>query len=586
MVITQHQGNSWKDSSAPEAPHSPAEAFLQALFGNTPADQYLEIRTIPPIGRAQQHFVHFGDLQSQGWRHIVPLRFIGDFNIYFGVCPRVRCSGKKADVSRADCLWADIDHGWPDAWPESMPPPSAIVESSPGKYQVFWFLTEATHDLTVVEQIEDGLAATFGGDPAATDCARVLRLPGFPNLKYDSRPLSRLVELHSDRRFPLEQFEWLIPPCPTGNHNSNSRRHIEVNNQVSSGSRPTSRAKSEGARQEFRRLMAKLGVIPGDNPTWCFAHDDKREGGRASLSVDWQGCQFKCHSPRCGVHGGIAKLRRLAGETPPFVARMSSYEQEGVSERDRLVMALRDAGEAASADAVQSCHRDYRAYRCRGCGKTPAYPISCGLPLCPACMASRFFAFWEKHKGKLEGPLSLVLLTRDERFPLAKAAMKKARERFKEWRQRRKLECGLYALMPVVDGEQCRLSILLVIPQSEVGKIGEGRAFQVQIAADHSTERDACSWLADSLLRGATSWRSTTEMLALWSMLKGTPLVFGFGQWHAVRGGRCNVADKEKPACPFCGGELMSLGIVPRNSIAVEDGHSVWHPPPAVGPKS
>jgi hypothetical protein len=475
-------------------------------------------------------------------------------------------------------LWADIDHGWPVPWPVIVPPPSAIVETSPGKNQVYWFLSEAAFDLSLVEQIEDGLAAVLGADPAATDRARVLRLPGFPNLKYDSRPLSRLVELHPDRRFNLEQFKLLIPMCPPDVHSDNHQQ--KNHNHTATGSSNNFHAKSVGERQEFQRLMAKLGVVPGDNPTWCFAHQDKHEGGTRSLSVDWESCQFKCHSPRCGIHGGISKLRNLAGETPPFMDSMSNYEQGRVLQRERLVKALRDAGENASADAVQSCHRDYRAYRCKSCGKAPAYPISCGLPLCPSCLASRFFSFWEKHKAKLVGPLSLVLLTNDENFPLAKVSMKKVRDRFKEWRQRRNLECGLYALIPAVDGAQCQINVMLVIPQSEVDKIKDSRAFQVKTVARNATEGMACSWLADSLVNGATSWHSTQEMMALWSMLKGTPLVFGFGQWHAVRGGRSR-GNQEKIACPFCGGELETFGVVPGDSISTQDGHTIWHPHPS-----
>ena len=68
-------------------------------------------------------------------------------------------------------------------------------------------------------------------------------------------------------------------------------------------------------QEEFRSLFAQLGVFPGENPTWCPFHPD-REGlpgspPQKSLSVDWEKCVFKCHSPRCGEHGGFGRLRRL-----------------------------------------------------------------------------------------------------------------------------------------------------------------------------------------------------------------------------------------------------------------------------------
>ena len=66
---------------------------------------------------------------------------------------------------------------------DAVSPPSAIVSTSLGKYQILWRVDGFT-----LEQQESALkllAVTFGGDPACTDCNRVLRLPGFLNCKYD-----------------------------------------------------------------------------------------------------------------------------------------------------------------------------------------------------------------------------------------------------------------------------------------------------------------------------------------------------------------------------------------------------------------
>jgi DNA primase RepB-like protein len=51
-----------------------------------------------------------------------------------------------------------------------------------GKHQVIW----RVKGFTIPEQevMLKGLAETFGGDRACTDCARVFRLPGFFNRKY------------------------------------------------------------------------------------------------------------------------------------------------------------------------------------------------------------------------------------------------------------------------------------------------------------------------------------------------------------------------------------------------------------------
>ncbi len=65
----------------------------------------------------------------------------------------------------------------------------------------------------------------------------------------------------------------------------------------------------------FGWLFSMLDVYPEGNPTWCPWHPD-RQGlpGRIpqrSLSVDWDKCIFKCHSPRCGEHGGLERLGDL-----------------------------------------------------------------------------------------------------------------------------------------------------------------------------------------------------------------------------------------------------------------------------------
>ena len=65
---------------------------------------------------------------------------------------------------------------------DAVPAPSTILSTSPGKYQVLWRV-DGFH----FEQQEAALkllAVTFGGDPACTDCNRVLRIPGFLNRKY------------------------------------------------------------------------------------------------------------------------------------------------------------------------------------------------------------------------------------------------------------------------------------------------------------------------------------------------------------------------------------------------------------------
>jgi hypothetical protein len=86
---------------------------------------------------------------------------------------------------------------------DAVPPPNAVLSTSLGKYQILWRVDGFT-----LEQQEIALkllAVTFGGDPACTDCNRVLRLPGFLNYKYDPA-YSVTVEYPGDSSWNSDDF--------------------------------------------------------------------------------------------------------------------------------------------------------------------------------------------------------------------------------------------------------------------------------------------------------------------------------------------------------------------------------------------
>jgi hypothetical protein len=85
-----------------------------------------------------------------------------------------------------------------------VPPPTSILSTSPGKYQVLWRVEG--FDFASQEQMLKLLAVAFGGDPACTDCNRVLRVPGFLNRKYE--PAYRVtVEYPDDSIWTPDDFE-------------------------------------------------------------------------------------------------------------------------------------------------------------------------------------------------------------------------------------------------------------------------------------------------------------------------------------------------------------------------------------------
>ncbi len=72
---------------------------------------------------------------------------------------------------------------------DSVPVAYGNLSTSPNKYQALWRVNG--FDFERQESTLKLLAIAFGGDPACTDCNRVLRVPGFLNRKYSPRPSGR-----------------------------------------------------------------------------------------------------------------------------------------------------------------------------------------------------------------------------------------------------------------------------------------------------------------------------------------------------------------------------------------------------------
>lgn len=114
----------------------------------------------------------------------------GGANIYVAANPLRSGSRKRTKESIASVrhLYIDIDTDGDTRLAalrasDDLPSPTAILSTSPGKYQVLWRVDgfDFEHQETALKL----LALSFGGDPACTDCNRVLRVPGFLNCKYD-----------------------------------------------------------------------------------------------------------------------------------------------------------------------------------------------------------------------------------------------------------------------------------------------------------------------------------------------------------------------------------------------------------------
>jgi hypothetical protein len=211
-------------------------------------------------------------------------------DLYYGVIPRAHEGGRgAADVGPATTVWADLDS--PEAMIEvlSFVAPSIMVATgTEGHHHAYWLL-DAPRDAEAVVALNRDLALHLGADVAATDAARILRLPGTLNHKTDPPATVRLVALE-DRRYSFAELRAAVPPPKP------ERRQTRATETRSSG-------------KALRRVLDRLdGVRPTTNgwTALCPAHDDHNPSLSVSAGDDSR-VLVRCHAG-CATEAVLAAL--------------------------------------------------------------------------------------------------------------------------------------------------------------------------------------------------------------------------------------------------------------------------------------
>jgi hypothetical protein len=120
-------------------------------------------------------------------------------DIYIGMNPLKKHASTrtKEDIESIKHVYIDLDHGGSEALEaiESsgvVPKPNYVLNSSPKRHQVVWKV-EAMN-LEEAEVLLHAMAREFGGDPAATDATRVLRVPVLLTKSTKRTSMSKLAE--------------------------------------------------------------------------------------------------------------------------------------------------------------------------------------------------------------------------------------------------------------------------------------------------------------------------------------------------------------------------------------------------------
>jgi hypothetical protein len=216
-------------------------------------------------------------------------------DIYLGMNPlrQDAATRTKEEIETIRHVYLDLDPEGPEGLElvensSAVPKPNYVLTSSPGKFQVVWNVEGMSLD--EAESLLHAMAREFGGDPAATDATRVLRLPGFANKKYEA---DFYVEARkeSTETYHLRDFKLRIDAqdSPRFNHHNRSRRESSPGSSLSQSEHDWAFAKRALARgdepEEVIRRIAQYRANDKSNPrdyatrTVTKAQADLRQDG-------------------------------------------------------------------------------------------------------------------------------------------------------------------------------------------------------------------------------------------------------------------------------------------------------------------
>lgn len=163
-------------------------------------------------------------------------------DIYVGVATREEGKGGKKDIIEIPAVWVDID--FKNTSEEEARKkieefdlePSMIARSGDGFHLYYILNKPAKHkDIEKIEAINKKLADYFGGDMAAVEAARILRLPGTYNYKYNPpRPVT--LESVTNHLYSTSDFDFL-PPAVSDAMTTTSQPQIAVVTDILAGVR-------------------------------------------------------------------------------------------------------------------------------------------------------------------------------------------------------------------------------------------------------------------------------------------------------------------------------------------------------------
>jgi P4 family phage/plasmid primase-like protien len=113
----------------------------------------------------------------------------------------------KANAGEVFALWGDLDGV---DIPNDPLEPTAVIESSPGRFHIYYRLTAAIPP-EVAEELNKRLARKIGADPSGFDLTQLLRVPNTTNNKYPDAPTVEIKALDAGRSYSPAELDKMLP---------------------------------------------------------------------------------------------------------------------------------------------------------------------------------------------------------------------------------------------------------------------------------------------------------------------------------------------------------------------------------------
>jgi hypothetical protein len=239
------------------APHSlTASEYVRELFG--PEDNAAILVRNRSTGHTVQTIAKAETIASPDFQSWLAGQSASGYDVFIGMNPikDSAFSRTKGDIKDIRHVYLDLDRNGDQALQairnsSEVPAPNFVLDTSPGKHQVVWNVSGFSQDES--ESLLHKLANEFGGDLAATDSTRVLRMPGFANHKLPEEFIVQARQ-ESDAVYALRDFtiDEDSPEAPRHFGDPQERRRTVPGNHKS--------------QSEHDWAYAKRALARGDNP--------------------------------------------------------------------------------------------------------------------------------------------------------------------------------------------------------------------------------------------------------------------------------------------------------------------------------